>query len=105
MATFPEGQVIPMAQINAYPICAAGKRLSITVRMNSGVSNRLWFSREATDAEGSLRLKSNYSEEYVSVPVAEITPIPGIPVDVFTNGDMITGDITFTAHVDPELEP
>lgn len=103
--TFNVDQEIPLAETNAYPICAAGKKYALTVRANDGNLYRIWFNRETEDAEGSLRAKSNFSEEYVSVPVETPTQIPGIPIDVTTTGDMISGTMTFSTHVEPDPAP
>lgn len=102
MAMFAVGQEIPLAGTNAYMICASGKRYALTVRAEDGILYRVWFNREPDDAEGSLRAKSNFSDEYISVPVEATTQIPGIPIDVTTTGNMIDGTMTFSSHVEPQ---
>lgn len=104
MPTFGEGQVIPLADTNAYTICDGGKKYALTVRMSDSILYKVWFSREADDAAGSLRAKSNFSDDYVSVPVESSTLIPGIPVYVTTTGDMIDGTMVFTSSP-PEPAP
>lgn len=101
MATYIEGQEISLANTNAYAICDSGERWTLAVRLNDGFLYRVWFSREPGDEAGTLRAKSNFSAEEVSMPVAEKTQIPGIPADVETTGDMVTGTMVFTTHVEP----
>ena len=69
MPTFAVEQEIPTAGTNAYNICSSGQKYSLIVRANDGFQYKVWFNREPEDAEGSLRAKSNFSEEYLSVPV------------------------------------
>lgn len=101
MPTIPEGQEIPLASTNAYDICDSGERYTFAVRLNSGVQHRVWFSRDMGDEAGTLRCKSNFGSDFIMLPVAQNTQVPGIPVDVTTTGDMITGTITFTEHPEP----
>jgi len=92
-----------------YPLVADGHVVVFSIKTPESTLVKIQAYRQAGDDPGTMRLYriDNQNNVQVSGQSLEWVQVPDTDTDVWVDGDLMTGHLTFRAHVEPEppIEP